>query len=98
MVSSNRDATEALSAVQPARTRASEETSGAFAPTSPTGERDFFAERLALFTQIATFASSGFLLMRIVIRLLAQRAGVPESVIESFSYFHLAATATFLVM
>jgi serine/threonine-protein kinase len=48
--------------------------------------------------QIATLASAGFLLMRIVIRALAERSGVPTSVIESFSYFHLAATAILLTV
>jgi serine/threonine-protein kinase len=99
MTNGDLDITRGLSArVEPARARGSDETSGAFAPTGPTGERDFFAERLALFTQIATLASGGFLLMRVVIRFVAERSGAPASVIESFPYFHLAATAIFLAM
>jgi serine/threonine-protein kinase len=84
--------------VEPARALGSDEGSSAFAPSSPTRERDFFAERLALFMQIATIASAGFLLMRIVIRALAERSGVPPSVIESFSYLHVAATAILLAV
>ena len=41
--------------------------SAAFAPAGSSGERVFFAERLALFARIACLASSGFLVMRIVL-------------------------------
>jgi serine/threonine-protein kinase len=73
--------------IEAARVRGSEPT-GAFAPSGPTGESEFLAERLALFGRIACLASSGFLLMRFAINAFAKR-----SVFESFPVAHLAATA-----
>ncbi len=73
--------------VEAARVRGSEPTA-AFAPSGPTAERDFLAERLALFGRIATLASSGFLLMRLIINAFSKRGAL-----ESFPVAHLAATA-----
>ena len=56
--------------IEAARVRGSE-PSAAFAPSGPSGERDFLAERLALFGRIACLASSGFLVMRVVINAVA---------------------------
>ena len=69
--------------VEPARARASDETSAAFVPTGPSAERTFFQERLAFFYLIAWIASSGFLVMRVVLNAVAERSarGAPlESV------------------
>jgi hypothetical protein len=76
-----------LAHFEPARVRGSEPTA-AFAPTGPSAERDFLAERLALFAKIACLASSGFLLMRLAINFLAKR-----NVFGEFPVAHLAATA-----
>ncbi len=78
--------------VEPARARGSDETSGAFVPTGPSAERTFFQERLAFFYLIAWIASSGFLVMRVVLNVVAERSarGAP---LERFPVFHLAATA-----
>jgi eukaryotic-like serine/threonine-protein kinase len=66
--------------------------SAAFAPTGPSGERDFLAERLALFARIACLASSGFLVMRLVLNAVATRSA-RHSPLEAFPVFHLVATA-----
>jgi serine/threonine-protein kinase len=78
--------------VEPARARPSDETSAAFVPTGPSAERSFLQERLAFFYLIAWTASSGFLVMRIVLNAVAVRSarGAP---LEKFPVFHLAATA-----
>ena len=78
--------------VEPARARASDETSAAFVPTGPSAERTFLQERLAFFLLIAWIASSGFLVMRIVLNAVAERSarGAP---LEKFPIFHLVATA-----
>ena len=52
--------------IEAARVRGSEPTA-AFAPSGPTGSREFLAERLALFGRVACLASSGFLIMRLAI-------------------------------
>ena len=52
-----------LTRVEAARMRGSTPPA-AFAPTDASGERDFLAERLALFARVACLASSGFLLLR----------------------------------
>ncbi len=78
--------------IEAARVHGSEPT-GAFAPSGPTGESEFLAERLALFGRIACLASSGFLLMRFAINAFAKRA-----VFESFPVAHLAATAILLLV
>src|SRR5947209_3828995 len=74
--------------VEPLRLRSTEATA-AFAPSGPSGERDFLAERLALFGRIACLASSGFLLMRLTLNALSRRT----SPLDNFPFFHLAATA-----
>jgi len=79
----------AFAHVEAARVRGSE-SSAAFAPTGPSAERDFLAERLALFARIACLASTGFFVMRLVLDALWN--------LESFPWFHLAATVIFLVM
>ncbi len=73
--------------IEAARVRGSEPTA-AFAPSGPTGSREFLAERLALFGRVACLASSGFLLMR-----LAITASLRGNVFENFPVAHLAATA-----
>jgi eukaryotic-like serine/threonine-protein kinase len=82
--------------VEAARVRGSE-PSAAFAPTGPSAERDFCAERLALFARIACLASTGFLIMRVVLNAVAQRSarGAP---LERFPVFHLVATLVFLAL
>ena len=82
--------------VEAARVRGSE-PSAAFAPTGPSAERDFFAERLALFGRIAFLASSGFLLMRVVLNAVAER-GAHGAPLEKFPVFHLVATACLLAI
>ena len=54
-----------------ARVRGSEPTAG-FAPSGASAARDFLAERLALFARIAALASTGFLIMRIVLNALLE--------------------------
>ncbi|HMA16987.1 MAG TPA: serine/threonine-protein kinase [Thermoanaerobaculia bacterium] len=82
--------------VEAARVRGSE-PSAAFAPTGPSAERGFFAERLALFGRIAFLASSGFLLMRVVLNAVAER-GAHGAPLEKFPVFHLVATACLLAI
>src|SRR5512134_195028 len=82
--------------VEAARVRGSEPPA-AFAPTGPSAERDFFAERLALFGRIACLASSGFLVMRVVLNAVAAR-GTRHAPLERFPVFHLVATAILLVI
>jgi hypothetical protein len=79
----------AFAHVEAARVRGSE-SSAAFAPTGPSAERDFLAERLALFARIACLASTGFFVMRLVLDALWK--------LETFPWFHLAATAILLVI
>jgi hypothetical protein len=90
------DSRASFSRVEAARVRGSEEPAG-FAPTDPSGERDFLAERLALFVRIAFFASSGFLVMRVVLNAIAAR-GTRGAPLERFPVFHLVATGVFLLM
>ncbi len=66
----------------------------AFAPSGPSGERDFLAERLALFGRIACLASSGFLVMRLALDAVSKRT--PR--LEYFPFAHLAATAILLLV
>ena len=82
--------------VDVARVRGSE-PSAAFAPTGPSAERDFFAERLALFGRVACLASSGFLVMRVVLNAVAER-GARGAPLEKFPVFHLVATAFLLLL
>jgi serine/threonine-protein kinase len=79
-----------LTRVEAARVRGSE-PSAAFAPTGASAERDFLSERLALFARIACLASTGFLVMSLVIVALSKPGGV-RSLLDDFPYFHLAAT------
>ena len=65
----------------------------AFAPSGPTAERDFLAERLALFGRSAFLASSAFLLMGFVLNALARRP-----VVEIFPAAHLVASALLLAI
>jgi serine/threonine-protein kinase len=74
----------------------STEPTAAFARSGPSGERDFLAQRLALFGRIAFLASSGFLLMRLVLNALAMRRG--RAPLEGFPIAHLVATAILLVL
>ncbi|HEY7573611.1 MAG TPA: serine/threonine-protein kinase, partial [Thermoanaerobaculia bacterium] len=77
--------------LEPMQLRGPETPTAAFAPSGPSGERAFLAERLALFAQIAFFASSGFLVMRVVLNAVSERVrGMP---LERFDVFHLVATA-----
>ena len=69
------------------------EPTAAFAPSGPTGESEFLAERLALFARIACLASSGFLLMRFAVNAILKRA-----VFEAFPVTHLSATAILLLV
>ena len=78
--------------IEAARVRGSEPTA-AFAPSGPTGESEFLAERLVLFGRIACLASSGFLLMRLAINAFSRRA-----VFEDFPAAHLTATAILLLV
>jgi serine/threonine-protein kinase len=80
--------------VEPARMRGSESSPG-FAPSGPSGERDFLAERLALFARIACLASAGFLVMRIVLNVVSRRVASP---LEKFPAFHLVATAILFIL
>ncbi len=76
--------------VEAARVRGSTPAAG-FAPTDASGQRDFFAERLALFGRIACLASTGFLVMRLAINAVS-KPGV-RSLFDDVPFFHLAATA-----
>ena len=66
-----------------------------FVPTGPSGERDFFAERLALFARIACLASAGFLAMRLVLNAVAKQGDLPTT---AFPFMHLVATSVFFLM
>src|SRR5262249_46769621 len=78
--------------VEPAWLRGSD-ADAVFAPRGPSGERDFFAERLALFGRIACLASGGFFVMRVAISFFSK-----HSLLGDFSLPHLAATIIFLVV
>jgi serine/threonine-protein kinase len=82
--------------VEAARVRGSE-PAAALAPTGPSAERDFYAERLALFGRVATLASSGFLLMRVVLNMVAVRTA-RHAALEAFPVFHLVATVFLLLL
>jgi eukaryotic-like serine/threonine-protein kinase len=69
----------------------------AFAPTDASGERDFLAERLALFARIACLASSGFLVVGVVLNAVAERGG-RRAPAERLPVFHVVATAFLLVI
>ncbi|HEY6146275.1 MAG TPA: hypothetical protein VIZ69_01200, partial [Thermoanaerobaculia bacterium] len=68
------------------------------APAGPSGERNFFAERLALFARIAFLASGAFLVMRVVLNALAQRDPARSLPYDAFPVFHFAATAVFFLV
>src|SRR5258707_589260 len=78
--------------IEPLRVRGTG-PSGAMAPTGPSGEHEFFAERLAFFARIACLASSGFVVMRIGINVYLKQRAVQPVLLYPFPYFHLAATA-----
>ncbi|MEP6768366.1 MAG: serine/threonine-protein kinase [Acidobacteriota bacterium] len=82
----------ATTRLEPIRVRGTEPPEG-IAPAGPSGERDFLAERLALFARIACLASGAFLVMRVVINALANRDPTRTSPLDGFPFFHLAATA-----
>jgi hypothetical protein len=83
--------------LEPVRVRGTDPPEN-IAPAGPSGERDFFAERLALFAQIACLASSGFLVMRVVLNALANRDVTRTTPFDPFSFFHLAATAVLFLI
>jgi eukaryotic-like serine/threonine-protein kinase len=76
--------------VETVRVRGTGPSTG-FAPSGPSGEHDFLAERLAFFGRIACLASSGFLVMRLALNALTVQR-------EGFPFFHLAATAILLLL
>ena len=78
----------ASSQLEPLRVRGTEPPVDV-APAGPSGERDFLAERLALFARIACLASSGFLVMRLITNAVSSRS----SLLDGFPVFHLVATA-----
>lgn len=80
--------------VEAARVRGSE-PSAAFAPSGPSAERDFLAERLALFARIACLASTGFLLMRLVLNAFSRRIASPA---EKSPWLHLVATGILFLL
>ncbi len=84
--------------VEPLRLHATDEPTAAFAPSGPSGERDFLAERLALFARIAWMASSVFLVMRVVLMAAARPQAERLSVLVGFPVFHLVATAVLFVL
>jgi eukaryotic-like serine/threonine-protein kinase len=61
--------------------------------SGPTAERDFLAERMALFGRIGCLTSSAFLLMGFVINAVAK-----TRVLEAFPVGHVAATAFLLLI
>ena len=73
----------ATTRLEPLRVRGTEPPEG-IAPAGPAGERDFLAERLALFARIACLASGSFLVMRVVINALANRDPARTSPLEGF--------------
>jgi serine/threonine-protein kinase len=77
--------------IEPVRVRGSEPAAG-FAPTKPSAERDFLAERLAFFAKIACLASTGFLIMRFAIDVANGRGVFP------FHVTHLVATVILFFM
>src|SRR6266852_2391990 len=88
---SSRDRPIEGSRVEPLRLRGTDPPV-AFAPSGPSGERDFLAERLALFGRIACLASSGFLLMCLALNAVAKQSA-RHAPLEGFPVFHLVATA-----
>src|SRR5512143_1999107 len=82
--------------IEAARMRGADSSAG-FAPTDASGERDFLAERLALFARIACLASSAFLVVGFVITAVADRGGRPAP-IQRMPVFHLIATAFILAI
>jgi len=84
--------------VEPLRLHETDEPTAAFAPSGPSAERDFLAERLSLFALIAWIASSVFLLMRVVLLAAARPRADRLDVLEGFPVFHLIATAILFVL
>jgi eukaryotic-like serine/threonine-protein kinase len=84
--------------VEPLRLHATDEPTAAFAPSGPSAEGDFLAERLTLFARVAWMASGGFLVMRVVL-IEASRpaaAGLPD--LAGALFFHLVATGILFVL
>jgi eukaryotic-like serine/threonine-protein kinase len=90
------DSHESHTRVEAARVRGSDPSAG-FAPSGASAARDFLAERLALFARIACLASSGFLLVGVVLNALVAQSGrrVP---FERLPVFHVVATAVLLLV
>ena len=89
------DVSGATMRVDVARVRGSD-APAAFAPTDASGERDFLAERLALFARVAFLASTGFLVVGQILSSPARTIGLPW--FERVPILHIAATAFFLAM
>ncbi|MEO8188855.1 MAG: serine/threonine-protein kinase [Acidobacteriota bacterium] len=68
------------------------------APAGPSGERDFLAERLALFARFACLASAGFLVMRLGLNALSARDPARTAPFDPFPWFHLASTVVFFLL
>jgi len=84
--------------VEPLRLHETDEPTAALAPSGPSAERAFLAERLSLFALIAWIASSVFLLMRVVLLAAARLPADRLRVLEGFPLFHLLATALLFVL
>src|SRR5262249_39661283 len=82
--------------VEPLRGRPSDETSAAFVPTGPSAERAFLQERLTFLLVIAWIASSGFVIMRVVLNAVYER--VRQAPLERFPWFHVLATLVLFAM
>jgi serine/threonine-protein kinase len=89
--------TEIAGRLEPLRVRGTDPPEN-IAAAGPSGERDFFAERLSLFTSIAWMASAAFLVMRVVLNALAQRDATRTVPYDAFPVFHFAATVVFFSM
>jgi eukaryotic-like serine/threonine-protein kinase len=89
--------TVAAGRLEPVRVRGTDPPEN-IAPAGPSGERAFFSERLALFAQFACLASSGFLVMRVVLNALANRDPSRTGAYDAFPVFHFAATFVFFLV
>ena len=89
------DVSGATMRVDVARVRGSD-APAAFAPTDASGERDFLAERLALFARVAFLASTGFLVVGQILSSPARTIGLPW--FERVPILHIAATAFLLAV
>jgi len=82
--------------LEPLRVRGTD-GSADVAPSGPSAEGTFFAERLALFAGTACLASTAFLTMRVVLNAVAER-GARGAPLEAFPVFHLVATSIFALI